>query len=84
MFKKEVYLENLEDGLDLVHTLTTFKDDVDLEKGSICVDGKSMIGVSALGFPLTIDCVLHSDNEITIGIFEKCLDKFIAKKVSAD
>lgn len=84
MFKKEVYLENLDMALELVHVLTTFKDDVDITKGSICVDGKSMVGVSALGFPLTIDCVLHSDNEITVDIFKNCLDKFIAKKVTDD
>lgn len=84
MHKKEIHLENLKMGLDLVNVLTTFKDDVDLSKGSICVDGKSVIGVSSLGYPTTMDVVLHSDNEITIGIFEKCLDKFIAKKVSAD
>lgn len=84
MFKKEICLENLDMALELVHILTSFKDDVDLTKGSVCVDGKSMIGVSGLGFPMTIDCVLHSDNEIAIGIFENCLDKFIAKKVGSD
>lgn len=79
MFTKELHLENLDQALELVHILTTFKDDVDLTKGSVCVDGKSMIGVSALGLPMTIDCVLHSDNEITIGIFDRCLDNFISK-----
>lgn len=84
MHKKEIYLENLKMGLDLVSVLTTFKDDVDLSKGSICVDGKSIIGVSSLGYPTTIDVVLHSDNEITIGIFEHYLDKFLAKAVDDD
>lgn len=80
MKEVEIYLKDIEEGLEFCNIASKFIDDVDLNSGSISLDGKSIIGVSYIGYPAKMTAVLHSDNTTAITLFDSYMEKFINKR----
>lgn len=76
MRKINIHLENKEDGNEFCKIANTFVDDVDLNCGSVCLDGKSALGMFCLAYPLEAAVVLISDNQEDIRRFDAVMEQF--------
>ena len=76
MRKVNIYLENKEEGNEFCRIANTFADDVDLNCGSMNLDGKSALGMFCLAYPLKAEAVLISDNQDDIRRFDAVMEQF--------
>lgn len=75
----KIKLENAEDALKFLKATNEFVNHVDLKCGSIEIDGKSIIGVTSLGFPCELEAKLCSENFEEIRLFNDQMDQFRMK-----
>lgn len=73
----KIKLDSAETALRLLKITNEFVDNVDLKVGSIEVDGKSIIGVTSLGFPCELEATLQSNEYEVIRLFNAQMDQFI-------
>ncbi len=76
MRKVNIYLENKEEGNEFCRIANTFADDVDLNCGSMNLDGKSALGMFCFVYPLEAEAVLISDNQEDIRKFDAAMEQF--------
>lgn len=76
MRKVNIYLENKEEGNEFSKVANTFADDVDINCGSMCLDGKSALGMFCFAYPLRAEAVLISDNQDDIRRFDAAMEQF--------
>lgn len=76
MKRVEIILKSPEDGKKFCETVNKFVDDVDLDCGSIVLDGKSIMGMYYLSYPCKATAVLHNDNVETVRFFDDMMDVF--------
>ena len=76
MRKVNIYLENKEEGNEFCRIANTFADDVDLNCGSMNLDGKSALGMFCFAYPLKAEAVLISDNQEDIRRFDATMERF--------
>nr|WP_142411465.1 hypothetical protein [Clostridium sp. Marseille-P7770] len=76
MRKVNIYLENKEEGNEFCRIANTFADDVDLNCGSMNLDGKSALGMFCFAYPLKAEAVLISDNQEDIRRFDAVMEQF--------
>ena len=57
-------------------SVSTFKSDIDLVKGRYIIDAKSTIGIFTLDLSVTVDVVIHSDDEEEIKRFNEVMEEF--------
>ena len=76
MRKVNIYLENKEEGNEFCRIANTFTDDVDLNCGSMNLDGKSALGMFCFVYPLKAEAVLISDNQDDIRRFDAAMEQF--------
>lgn len=61
MKELNICLKNEKDALDMVTTLSTYPADIDLCRGSIVIDAKSILGVLGLGVRNITKLLIHMD-----------------------
>lgn len=71
-----IYLENKEEGSEFSRIANTFADDVDINCGSMNLDGKSALGTFCFAYPLKAEAVLISDNQDDIRRFDAVMEQF--------
>ena len=64
------YIENF------VTIASTFVSDVNVYDGSIVVDGKSVLGMYAIGYPKEVEVCVNSDNTEEKRKFDAEMEKF--------
>lgn len=48
--------------VDFVNTVSRYEFDIDVRRGRIVVDAKSLLGIMHLGLNSTLELLVHSDN----------------------
>lgn len=76
MKKVEIILKGPEDGKRFCEAANKFVDDVDLDCGSIVLDGKSIMGMYYLSYPCKATAVLYNDNVEVVRLFDDMMDAF--------
>lgn len=76
MRKVNIYLENKDEGNEFSRIANTFADDVDINCGSMNLDGKSALGMFCFAYPLKAEAVLISDNQEDIRRFDSAMEQF--------
>lgn len=72
----KIKLDSAEAALEYLKNVSGFADNVDLKCGSIEIDGKSIIGVTSLGFPCELEASLHSEDFEVLRSFHDVMDQF--------
>ena len=80
MRKVNIYLENKEEGNEFSKIANTFADDVDINCGSMNLDGKSALGIFCFAYPLKAEAVLISGNQDEIRRFDAVMEQFRADR----
>lgn len=62
MITKNIIFNSITEVVDFVNTVSKQAYSVDLSRGCYSVDGKSLLGVLALGLGNTIRMEIHGDN----------------------
>lgn len=76
MSKLNVTFKSPDDVLDFVRKVEKYPFDMDLSRGSIVVDAKSLLGIMNLGFNQVISLKVYSDEECSE--LQKDLEQFLA------
>ena len=76
MRKVNIFLENKEEGNEFSRIANTFVDDIDINCGSMNLDGKSALGMFCFAYPLKAEVVLISDNQDDIRRFDAAMEQF--------
>lgn len=79
MHELEVRLETVNDGLLFAALANNFVADVDLKRGRIQIDGKSIVGISSLAYPCQMIAVFHCDKPKAIKLFDTTMKQFSPK-----
>ncbi|MCR5415918.1 MAG: HPr family phosphocarrier protein [Pseudobutyrivibrio sp.] len=72
--KFKIRLENSQDAEEFVQAASQCGGDVDLHSGVVYIDGKSLLGVLAMGIKREMDVYVSSHNDST---FENAVKKFV-------
>ena len=72
MFK--IRLENTKDAEEFVKAASNCGGDVDLHSGVVYIDGKSLLGVIAMGIKREMNVSIHNPED---SVFKKAVQKFI-------
>lgn len=62
MCEMKITFKNPEEILDFVNTVSKYDFDMDLKKGRVVVDAKSLLGIMHLGINNIIELQVHEDN----------------------
>ena len=76
MRKVNIFLENKEEGNEFSRIANTFVDDIDINCGSMNLDGKSALVMFCFTYPLKAETVLISDNQDDIRRFDAAMEQF--------
>ena len=80
MTKLQIRLNTFEEIKKFANKVTKLYSDVDIIKGSVIYDAKSIMGVINMG---TLDGVyveIHSDDEKEIGYFNELMNEFLLEE----
>lgn len=75
--KVNFIMKSPEMALEFVKFSSEFVDDIELKNENISVDGKSILGVLSIGFPVKVDVIFHSDNPIALRLFDAYITKLL-------
>lgn len=75
MSELHVSFRNPNDVLDFVSKVEKYPFDMDLSRGSIVVDAKSLLGIMNLGFNQTVDLKVYTDE---CSALRRDIEKYIA------
>lgn len=64
-------------ALEFVKFSSEFVDDIELKNENISVDGKSILVVLSIGFPVEVEVIFHSDNLIALRLFDVYITKLL-------
>lgn len=64
-------------ALEFVKFSSEFVDDIELKNENISVDGKSILCVLSIGFPVEVEVIFHSDNSIALRLFDAYITKLL-------
>lgn len=76
----KIKLDSAEEALKFLKIANEFEDNVDIKCGSIEIDGKSIIGVTSLGFPCELEATLRSDKFDATSLFNFQMHQFSTNK----
>ncbi len=72
--KFKIRLENTQDAEEFVKAASKCGSDIDLHSGVVYIDGKSLLGVMALGLKREMSCHVSADAD---GAFQNAIKKFV-------
>ena len=75
--KVSFIMESPEMALEFVKFSSEFVDDIELKNENISVDGKSVLGVLSIGFPVEVEVIFYSDNPIALRLFDAYITKLL-------
>lgn len=75
--KVNFIMKSPEMALEFVKFSSEFVDDIELKNENISVDGKSILGVLSIGFPIEVEVIFHSDNPIALRLFDAYITKLL-------
>lgn len=61
MKKMKVFFNNVDEVSSFVNIVNKYPYEMDLAKGSVVIDAKSLLGIVALGILNEVDLIVHSD-----------------------
>ena len=62
MSEMKLTFKNPDEIVEFVNTVSRYEFDVDIKRGRIVVDAKSLLGIMHLGLNSTLELQVHSDN----------------------
>jgi phosphotransferase system HPr-like phosphotransfer protein len=72
--KFRIRLENTQDAEEFVKAATMCGSDIDLHSGTVYIDGKSLLGVMAMGLKREMSCHVSAESD---SAFQNAIKKFV-------